>query len=100
MIKHIVMWKLKENADGRSKAENIQIMKSMLEALKDKVPEIVKVEVGINIEGSDMGFDLVLYSEFEDLQGLEIYQNHPDHLVVKEFVAKVREKRAVVDYIA
>lgn len=100
MIKHIVMWKLKEFSEGRSKAENIQIMKSMLEALNGKIPGLEKLEVGLNISSSEMGFDLVLYSEFKDEQALETYQNHPEHLIIREFVGKVRDKRAVVDYKA
>ena len=98
MIKHIVMWKLKDFSEGRSKAENIQIMKSMLEALNGKIPGLEMLEVGLNINTSDMGFDLVLYSEFKDEKALETYQNHPEHLIVREFVGKVREKRAVADY--
>lgn len=98
MIKHIVMWKLKETAEGRSRTENMQMMKDMLESLKDSIPEIVKLEVGFNIEGSPMSFDLALYSEFKDEKGLEIYQNHPEHLKAKKFVGSVTEKRHVVDY--
>ena len=100
MIKHIVMWKLKDFSEGRSKAENMQIIKNKLEALKGKVAGLEKLEVGLNISGSETSFDLVLYSEFSDEQALQAYQTHPEHLVVREFVGKVREKRAVVDYIA
>lgn len=98
MIKHIVMWKLKETAEGRGKTENMQMMKDMLEALKDKIPEIVKLEVGFNIEVSPLAFDLALYSEFRSEKDLEIYQNHPEHLKAKKFVGSVNEKRNVVDY--
>jgi hypothetical protein len=100
MIKHIVMWKLKDFADNRSKNENMQIMKNMLENLEDKIAEIEKMEVGFNINSSEMAYDLVLYSEFKNEEALGIYQNHPEHIKVKEFVAKVREKRVVVDYKA
>lgn len=37
MIKHIVMWKLKDEAEGNSKAENAQIIKNSLEDLKEKL---------------------------------------------------------------
>lgn len=94
------MWKLKDFAENKSKNENMQIMKNMLESLTDKIAEIEKMEVGFNINPSEMAYDLVLYSEFKDEEALEIYQKHPEHLKVKEFVAKVREKRVVVDYKA
>jgi hypothetical protein len=100
MIKHIVMWKLKDFSEGRSKADNMLIMKNMLEALNGKIPGLEKLEVGLGIGGSETSFDMVLYSEFQDEQALETYQNHPEHLIVREFVGKVREKREVVDYKA
>ena len=98
MIKHIVMWKLKDFSEGAGRLENMQKMKSMLEALNGRIPGLLNLEVGFNINTSNTDFDLVLYSEFKDERALETYQNHPEHLIVKEFVGKVREKRAVVDY--
>ena len=47
MIKHIVMWKFKEEAEGKSRAENIAIVKADLEALKGVIPQITDdFEVG------------------------------------------------------
>ncbi len=98
MIKHIVLWKLKDHADGADKNQNAQKMKTALEALKSKIPQIRHIEVGINFVPSDAAYDVALYSEFASAQDLEIYQKHPEHLKVADFVAKVREQRAVVDY--
>ena len=90
MIKHIVMWKLKEFAEGKNKLENAQIIKRDLEALQDKIKEIRHIEVGININESEQAYDVVLYSEFNSIEDLNIYQNHQEHLRVAEFVGKVR----------
>lgn len=98
MIKHIVMWKLKDFAEGCSREENAKKIKAMLEALRGKIDQIVSLEVGININSSDMAYDAVLVSEFEDEQRLKEYKEHPEHVKVSDFVAKVREGRAVVDY--
>lgn len=38
MIRHIVMFQFKEEAEGRTKVENLQIAKSMLESLVGVVP--------------------------------------------------------------
>ncbi|MBN2111461.1 MAG: Dabb family protein [Methanosarcinaceae archaeon] len=100
MLKHIVMWKLKDIAQGRTKKENAELMKEMLEGLKEKIPEIDKMEVGINIDPSDAAFDVVLYSEFMDEKALVSYQKHPEHVRVADFVSKINEKRVVVDYLA
>ncbi len=65
MIKHIVMFKFKESAEGNGKAENIQSLKSKLEALPAKIAEIKFFEVGVNFSDVPVAYDLVLDSEFE-----------------------------------
>ena len=99
MIKHVVMWKLKDFAEGCDRKENALKIKALLEGLRGKIEQIVKMEVGINLNDSGMAFDAILISEFEDLDKLEIYKNHPEHVKVADFVAKVRQDRAVVDYL-
>lgn len=98
MIKHIVMWTIKENADGKSKQENIRQLKEKLEALPDLIPEIQFYEVGVNFCESDSAYDVALISHFENRSDLKNYQTHPDHVKVAEFVAKIRDRGVVVDY--
>lgn len=98
MIKHIVMWKLKESEEGKNKLENAEIIKAKLESLKNKIEQIKSIEVGINVNSSKFAYDVVLYSEFNAVEDLNIYQKHPEHLKAAEFVVKVTELRAVVDY--
>ena len=98
MIKHLVMWKLKDSAEGVGKEQNAKKIKADLEALKHKIPQIKHIEVGVNIIASDAAYDVALYAEFANEQDLDIYQKHPEHLKAAEFVAKVRASRAVVDY--
>ena len=68
MIKHIVMWKLKDEAEGNSKAENAKIIKNSIEDLKEKINEIVDIEVGIDVNKSDQAYDVVLYSTFNSFE--------------------------------
>ncbi len=98
MIKHIVMWKLKDTAEGGTREQNAKKMKHELEALKNKIPQIRRIEVGINMVPSDAAYDVALYSEFANEKDLDAYQKHPEHLKIADFAAKVRESRAVVDY--
>ena len=98
MIKHIVMWRLKDEAAGATKAENAVKLKESLEALKSEIEELKAVDVGINFNPSPAAFDVVLYSEFEDREGLEAYQKHPEHVKIVDFVGEIRSDRAVVDY--
>lgn len=98
IIKHIVMFKLKDKSEGRDKAANVQLLKEMLEALPARIKEILFFEVGINFLQASVAFDLVLVSQFESIEALHSYQKHPEHLKVFDFVAKTCESRIVVDY--
>lgn len=98
MIKHIVMWKLKDFAAGADKEENAKKLKQSLESLVGVIGEIKALEVGFNFNPSPAAFDVVLYSEFESREGLEAYQKHPEHLKIVDFVGEIRSERAVVDY--
>lgn len=98
MIKHIVMWNLKDFAAGAGKEENAKKLKESLEELGGVIEEIKAIEVGFNFNPSPAAFDVVLYSEFENREGLEAYQKHPEHLKIVDFVGEIRSERAVVDY--
>lgn len=98
MIKHIVIWKVKGELGVSEREINAKKLKTAIEALKDTIPEIKQIEVGINLAASDQAGDLALYSEFETLADLEIYQNHPAHQKVVELVRELTTERRVVDY--
>ena len=101
MIKHIVCFQLANEAEGKTKAENAQIIKNSLENLIHLIPQAKKIEVGINHpETPSSNFDLVLYCEFESVEDLNIYQEHPEHKKVGAYIAKVKTGRVCVDYEA
>jgi hypothetical protein len=100
MVKHIVLWTLKEPAHGPA-AEQIALeMKSRIEALGDCVPGIVSIEVGLDFSRTNASADVALCSEFADRSALEAYQVHPRHREVAEFVGRVTSSRMVLDYEA
>lgn len=99
MVRHIVMWKFKANAEGAARSENLTRAKALLESLREKIPEIRYLQVGIDLCRTEASYDLVLTSEFADTEALRAYQRHPDHLRVVEFLRKVHEGRVVVDHI-
>ena len=100
MIKHIVFWKLKDFAEGVTKEQNALKVKAMLEDMRGKIPGMTVLEVGLNFETSDAASDVSLYTEFDNRESLAVYQNHPLHMKIKEFLLKVRTERRVVDYEA
>lgn len=98
MIKHIVMFRLNESALGRNKNENLQELKILLESLQEKIPMVKCLEVGINMGKSASASDIALYSEFDDMQALEDYRIHPEHVKAVEFIEKICSERRVADY--
>lgn len=94
MIVHIVMFAFKE----KNKEENLKKTKAMLEALPQKIPSLLSMEVGLDFAQSDRSLDLVLTSTFKDREGLSDYAVHPAHLEVVSFIKEVTEMAKVVDY--
>ncbi len=98
MVKHIVMWKFKESAEGKTKQENMEIVRDSLYALVDKIDKIKKLEVQFDITHSDMSMDLVLITEFNTVEDMKAYAVDPRHLEVSAYVRRVIENRVLIDY--
>jgi hypothetical protein len=99
MVKHIVFFQLADSAEGKTKLQLAQIIKRDLENLIHHIPEIIKIEVGINIPNAPKtDYDIALYSEFENMAAVDTYQENAEHLKVASFIGKVRTARAAVDY--
>jgi hypothetical protein len=98
MVKHIVMFRLLDFAEGNTKETNANIIKEKLGKLPSLIKEITGFEIGINYFQSERAADLVLISTFETKEDLEYYRTNPDHLKVAEFIMKVRKEIWVVDF--
>lgn len=99
MIKHIVMFKLKEKTGDKSKAEILETASLMLQNFENEIPAIKKFECVTNVkEAPESNCDLALICDFDDIDGLNEYQNHPKHLEFAKFITGVRESRACIDY--
>ncbi len=96
MLKHIVMWKFKD-AEGKTKDENIEIVKNGLEALPPLIPHIKKLTFLKNQVECERNFDALLVVETENEEELQKYKVHPEHKKVASYVAKVTENRGAVD---
>ncbi len=97
MIRHVVVWTLKPEADGRNREENVKLLKQELEGLRTKIPQIRFLQVGKNVLPGEGAWDVVLIVDFDSLADLKIYQDHPAHQKVKVLVGKIRDQRATVD---
>lgn len=97
MIKHIVMWNVHgETADA--KAQNAQRLKRAFEGLREQIPGLLRLEIGLDESGVDYACDAVLYTEFESRQALEDYAHHPAHTRVRIELEGVRTARHQVDF--
>jgi hypothetical protein len=92
MLKHIVLFKLKSD----NLTEDVAKAKEMLEALTDKIPELLSMKVYVD-NVNDQNYDFALDSEFKNEEDLKIYANHPEHLKVVSFLKPMIEGRACVD---
>ena len=98
MIKHVVMIKLKDEAEGKSKEEHAVALKGMLEDLKEPISQIVHIEAGINLVPSARSYDICLISDFHSLDDLNIYRKHPVHQKVLDYIGVVSDSIVAVDY--
>lgn len=100
MLTHIVMWKIRDEVDGKPKDEVCREIRQLLEALPAKIPLIKRFDVGINAIPSDASDDLVLVSEFDSPEDLKSYAVHPEHLRVAEVIGRAKLTRNAVDYLS
>ncbi|ALN75121.1 Dabb family protein [Aureimonas sp. AU20] len=97
MIKHIVMWNMAgETREARSEAANF--LRTRFEELRDEVPGLLHLEVGLDHSCVDYACDVVLYTEFESQEALDAYATHPAHMRVKGELGQMRIARYQVDY--
>lgn len=99
MIKHIVMFKLLPQAQGRTAAENAALALTMLEQFPAQIPTLQDFRAVVNApEASADNCELALICTFADMDGLNAYQIHPVHKSFGAFISQVRASRACIDF--
>lgn len=93
MIKHIVLFKFKEASPAV-----IDTVVSGLRNLEGKVEFLRSIEVGIDLVRSERSYDVALVTTFDDMDGLQAYQVHPEHVKVSDYIGTVKESTIAVDY--
>lgn len=98
MIKHIVLFKLIPFDSEAGKQAKMNEIKTRLESLLPIIPELKKIHVGLNINPAEK-WDIALETEFDTLEDLNIYANHPKHVEIsKNIIGPVKADRACVDF--
>ncbi|MBN1926902.1 MAG: Dabb family protein [Prolixibacteraceae bacterium] len=98
MIKHIVLFKLKEYSSEKEKKIILKKMEEKLMALKETITELKYIEVGPHIDINSQSYDLCLITHFDSVEALDIYRVHPDHKKVVSYIMDVTVSRAAVDF--
>ena len=100
MVKHVILWKLKEEIAEAEKEKVLREMKQNLEALVGKVPGLLRLEI-VTEPLVSSNADVMLDSELESEAALKGYQSHPDHVAVANtYVRPFTEVRLCMDYEA
>ncbi|MFQ5443390.1 MAG: Dabb family protein [Nitrospinales bacterium] len=93
MVKHIVMFKLAEKNQA-----NIEKAVNALRNMEGKIETLRFLEVGIDFKGSERSYDIVLTTQFDDREGLQVYAEHKIHQPVIQTMQKLCSSSVVVDY--
>ena len=92
MIKHIVLFRFEDPT------VNIPIVRESLYALREKIPEIVSMQIGEDFLHSGRSFDMALLVDFKTREDLEIYDKHPDHQQARAYIHALRLVSKTVDF--
>ena len=98
MVKHIILWTLKEMSDSEKESVKKGI-KEGLEGLKGKISGLIDIKVNTEGRLASSTADLMLDSTFESAEALKGYSKHPEHVAVAD--SKVRPytvSRSCLDY--
>ena len=98
MVKHIILWHLKDELSTEEKKEVKRGIKEGLEGLKGKIPGLLEIKV-ITEGLVSSNAEVMLDSSFEDEEALKVYATHPEHVAVAD--GKVRpftKTRLCLDY--
>ena len=97
MIRHIVLWKLKNSENPEIKALNASRLENELRHLKKEIVQIKRLEIGANLNPENE-YDIALIIDFDSFEDLMTYQNHPAHKKVVEFLKTIRDLKASIDF--
>ncbi|MDD7450218.1 MAG: Dabb family protein [Treponema sp.] len=88
MVKHVILWTLKDEFSAEEKENIKKGIKEGLEGLKGKIPGLLEIKVNAYGRLDSSNADLMLDSTFENEQALKSYSKHPEHVAVAD--SKVR----------
>ncbi len=98
MVKHIILWNIKNNFSAEEKEEIKKGIKTHLEALYGKIPGLTEIKVITDSIDSSTA-DLMLDSTFESIEALKGYSVHPEHVNAADtYVRPFTSNRSCFDF--
>ena len=99
MYTHLVLWRLKDGADGMDRAALAAEVKRRLDTLPAVIPEIRQYDVGVNIGDYGASFyDVGLISTFDSIEDFRRYCQYPEHDAVVAYIQSVQADEQIVDF--
>ncbi len=95
MIAHVVCFKMKPFANGKNHTQNLKELITRLEILKT-IPVVRSMSVELNKPGSE--YAAVLTELFDDKKALDVYDNHPTHIGIKDYIGVVCDHMLITDH--
>ena len=97
MIKHVVMFRFRDDVDEATRKTVRETFRSQILALRDKLPFIRAMEVGFNVNGQET-WDICLEGVFDTLDDVRRYSTFPDHMAAAGGLKPYVQGRSCVDY--
>ncbi len=92
MVTHIVLFKLEEPE------VHAPIICNLLQGLKNRIPEIIDMQTGVDFLHSERSYDMALIVRFKSREDLAVYDRHPDHQEVRKYIHAHRLSSKTVDF--
>ena len=100
MIKHIVWFTMKEEAEGATAKENAEKVATLLRGLEGKIPTLRSLEVSTQFASTTTeDVSVILFATYDDEKALKEYNDHPEHIAIGNFIKKVRVDRKAIDFV-
>ncbi len=94
MVKHIVMYKLKDPT-----LQNAEALRDKFMSMQGKIDVLREIWSGVDVLCSQRSFDVVLVCKFDSMDDMEVYRTHEVHMPIMEYVKSVVEKSHSVDCV-
>lgn len=92
-LTHVVLFKFRHPTD-----EVLEKAAGLLRGLSGQIPQLISIEVGVDVLHSERSYDLAIITRFADMAGMKAYQSHPEHVKVLDYLRTVLSGSVAVDF--